>query len=406
MDSLSVSLVYQYLSSTNSSVAEEFKRRYQPGKADVTWMEVVSKWKDEQLVRGLVYEHLKQVTPVLAKEFSKAQCSSFAVVPEKLLKLIEVERRARNPAYQSNSPRLTLELKEENCHRLGSKKNMFSKEETARLQYAITGKEDVRLLAAQMGRSYSSVQSRIYALMRAAGLKKGKFTIEEVERIKQGIEGNEDYKQIAAELGRMQVPVLQKMRLLKTNPGPKGKVRASPRRFSTQEDFIILDRIIPQLKKMNISTSGFLTQSAIFELGTELHRSPETVKGRWERYLQPWLLQHLTGTSGFRVERMLTRLVADKFRDHRGIDWQEIVSQHKEFAGHTSTSLRQIYHKVIKLYKEKSATVTVEDVAAFAERAYQPGREKKEMTTQVEQREEVLNYVKRKVKVLGIDVVI
>ena len=61
---------------------------------------------------------------------------------------------------------------------------------------------------------------------------------------------------------------------------------------------------------------------------------------------------------------------------------------------------------MIKLYKEKSATVTVEDVAAFAERAYQPGREKKEMTTQVEQREEVLNYFKRKVKVLGIDVVI
>ena len=69
---------------------------------------------------------------------------------------------------------------------------------------------------------------------------------------------------------------------------------------------------------------------------------------------------------------MLTRFVAQNFKDYRGIDWQKIVSQHKEFAGHTSTSLRQIYHKVIKLYKEKSTIVTVEEVAAFAEKDYFP----------------------------------
>merc|ERR1712001_350695 len=116
-------------------------------------------------------------------------------------------------------------------------------------------------------------------------------------------------------------------------------------------------------------------------LGTEFQRNPATVRGRWELYLQPWLLQHFTGTSGFRVERMLTRFVAEKFTDHRGIDWSEIVNEHKEFVGHTSTSLRQIYHKVINLCKQKSETVTVQEVAAYAEKVYQPGRVRGESTS-------------------------
>ena len=92
----------------------------------------------------------------------------------------------------------------------------------------------------------------------------------------------------------------------------------------------------------------------------------------------------------------MTRFVAQNFKDYRGIDWQKIVSQHKEFAGHTSTSLRQIYHKVIKLYKEKSTIVTVEEVAAFAEKVYQPGKEKKELASQVVRREKAVQHFKKK----------
>ena len=63
--------------------------------------------------------------------------------------------------------------------------------------------------------------------------------------------------------------------------------------------------------------------------------------------MQPWLLQHYAGTPGVRIERMLTRLVAEKFTDHSGIDWAEIVSQHKELVGHTATSLGQAHQKVL-----------------------------------------------------------
>ena len=157
-------------------------------------------------------------------------------------------------------------------------------------------------------------------------MKKGKFTVEEVNRIRQAIENKEDQKHVAAELGRTPVP-------------------------ATTQD---------QSKTQGRGES------------------------HWERYLQPWLLQHCTGTSDFRVERMLTRFVAENFSDYRGIDWSEIVNEHKEFVGHTSTSLRQIYHKVIKLYKEKCEVVSVQEVAAYAEKVYQPGKERRELVAKGE----------------------
>ena len=80
--------------------------------------------------------------------------------------------------------------------------------------------------------------------------------------------------------------------------------------------------------------------------------------------------------------------------------------QHKEFIGLTSTSLRQIYHKVIKLYKEKSAVVTVQEVAAYAEKVYQPGKERRELVSQVARREKAVQYFKRRLKELGIILVI
>ena len=383
-----------------------FRAKFKPLKTEARLEDLLSKWFEEQLVRGLVLKHLKIVAPALALEFKKYHSNVHEDVPDELETLIL-------RTQQQNVGKISKALDSKNCtgvelkvrekrHGLGSKQNMFSMEEVARIQTAITEKEDIGLLAKQMGRSYSFVQSKIYTLKRGASLKKGKFTVEEVERIRQGVENDDDYKQVAAELGRMPVPVLQKMRLVKTNPGPKARLRG----FSVEEDLIILDRIIPQLKKMDLSSSGFFSQTDTLELATEFHRNPETVRGRWERYLQPWLLQHLTGTSGFRVERMLTRFVAQNYKDYRGIDWQKIVSQHKEFAGHTSTSLRQIYHKVIKLYKERSTIVTVEEVAAFAEKVYQPGKEKKELASQVVRREKAVQHFRRKVKELGIKVTV
>jgi len=59
MDPLCVSLVDQYLQITNSAVAGEFRGKYRPQETSVVLNEVLSKWNEEELARGLVYQHLK-----------------------------------------------------------------------------------------------------------------------------------------------------------------------------------------------------------------------------------------------------------------------------------------------------------------------------------------------------------
>ena len=144
--------------------------------------------------------------------------------------------------------------------------------------------------------------------------------------------------------------VHQKMLSIKANPIGQLKNR----KISIDEDFRILDETIPYLKHKPLSCSGgFLSQSGWLLLVKEIGRNMNSMRNRWTRILQPWLLQHKAGTTGLRIERMLTRLVAEKFTSHKGIDWEEIRNQHKEFKGHTSESLCQMFQKVRGHAKDK-----------------------------------------------------
>ena len=69
MDPLCTSLIQQHLKSTNSSLADQFKDKYQPLEIKVQLCEVMSKWEEEQLARGLVFNYLKTVSPAIAEEF-------------------------------------------------------------------------------------------------------------------------------------------------------------------------------------------------------------------------------------------------------------------------------------------------------------------------------------------------
>ena len=68
-------------------------------------------------------------------------------------------------------------------------------------------------------------------------------------------------------------------------------------------------------------------------------------------FLWSWALKtRLEGSVFFaggvlRIERMLTRLVAQEYEDHFGIDWSEVLKKHKEFTGHTASSLGWIFAK-------------------------------------------------------------
>ena len=274
-----------------------------------------------------------------------------------------------------------------------------------RIERAMTNDEDIKTVAKEMGRNYQSVYNKIRDLQRHTGLRKGKFSAEEIERVKQAVANNEDYKSVAAELGRSSKSVHHKMFQMKGNSGSqcKGKV------FTFNEDLHILDKIIPRLEFQKLTSAGFLSQSQFLELAKELHRNGGSMRARWEGILQPWLLQHYAGTTGFRIERMLTSLVAEKFNDHKGIDWAEILNQHKDFAGHTTASISQTYHKVhhlVRNTKEGKKDVSLQEVADFAAAVYQPGKERQEPTAKVVHREKIILYFKERVAELGINVVV
>ena len=145
-----ISLVYQYLFTHYPSLGRPFRAKFKPLKTEARLEDLLSKWFEEQLVKGLVLKHLKIVAPVLALEFKKYHSNVHEDVPDKLETLILRTQR-------QNVGKIRKALDSKNCtgveskvgekrHGLGSKQNMFSMEEVVRIQSAITEKEDIASL--------------------------------------------------------------------------------------------------------------------------------------------------------------------------------------------------------------------------------------------------------------------
>ena len=89
VDQLTHSLVHNYLKTVSPALANEFKVKYQPDETKLELAEVLSKWKEEQLVKGLVLNHLKTVAPSLAVEFDNKHELSVKLIPKRLIGLIQ-----------------------------------------------------------------------------------------------------------------------------------------------------------------------------------------------------------------------------------------------------------------------------------------------------------------------------
>ena len=89
-EQLTQSLVHEYLKTVSPALANEFKVKYQPDKTKLQLTEVLSKWKEEQLARGVVLNHLRTVAPSLAVEFEKKHEHSVKLIPEQLTGLIQI----------------------------------------------------------------------------------------------------------------------------------------------------------------------------------------------------------------------------------------------------------------------------------------------------------------------------
>ena len=154
-----------------------------------------------------------------------------------------------------------------------------------------------------------------------------------------------------------------------------------------------------------LSSSGYLSETELMELATEFQRGRSSVKFRWEHILQPWLLQHLIGTSSLKIEKMLTRVVADKFTDIQGIGWSDLVKQHKEFSGHTGSSLGGVYRNIILCMKQREGykEVNPSEIARYAAETYQPA---KEPAVKIVRRARIIQHFEDRVKLLEIEVVV
>ena len=133
-----------------------------------------------------------------------------------------------------------------------------------------------------------------------------------------------------------------------------------------------------------------------------------SLRRRWDQIL-PYLLQHYAGTAGFRIEVMLTSLLAEQFIDHKGINWSEILNRHQEFLGHTAASLGNTFRKVhsmAKVAKGGTDSVSLQEVADYAAATYQPGKERKEPPAKAARREKLISHFKRKVTELGLNVML
>ena len=176
------------------------------------------------------------------------------------------------------------------------------------------------------------------------------------------------------------------------------------RKMTVEEDFSILDRILPCLKCQPLSGRSFLSQSDWLALAKEMGRNVLSVQNRWDAILQPWLLQDIAGTTGLKIERMLTHLIAEKYDSHKGIDWSEILSKHSEFKGHTSRSLSHTFRKAREQARGSKSDVTLAEVAQYAAQKYQQGNGRKDSDAKIVHRDKIIQYFKKKVAEFNIEV--
>ena len=407
VDQLTQSLVHEYMKTVSPALADEFRVKYQPDETKLQLAEVLSMWKEEQLAMGVVFNHLKTVAPYLAVEFENKHELSVKLIPEQLTGLI----RRKLPAIAENiRTRPNIDKKNERKQEVHKRVrvNTFTTEDMLRIQRAIAMKEDVGALAKEMGRSRKSLENKIRRMhfqSTRTGMKMGKYSAEEDARVRLAVKNNEDYKVVAKELNR--APDLVQVQMCNIANDPYyGQAKKS---FSVQEDLLILDEVILGMDVTKLSCVGTIPLSVATKVAKEIARPLKSIRTRWEYKILPCLLQHYTGTTGFRVERMLTSLIAEKFSDHKGIDWSEMVNQHPEFVGNTALSLNKIFHNIQRLAKSAKGgadPVSLQEVADYAAAAYQPGKERKESPTQAAHREAIISRFKNKVAELGINVVL
>ena len=106
----------------------------------------------------------------------------------------------------------------------------------------------------------------------------GKFTGEENLKILKAMKEGLQFRQVAQMLDRDPEAVRQKMRRLNINSNFSAKTR----KFTSGEDLVIVDQMMPRLRSQQLNTSGFFDEKDFDLLSRELCRDIGSLRNRWE----------------------------------------------------------------------------------------------------------------------------
>ena len=268
--------------------------------------EVRSNCYSEDIIKSVVYNHLTKVSPKLAEKFSNKFAFSWSsLVVESVVECSYQELIAIGSTKVGN-----------NC--TGRK---------------ILRKTNLRKTA----KRFSLLEDEVIKAALSKGLKI-------------------DFLALSVQLKRNCDVLRKRAELLERTGGVIKKVN-----FTLIEDKTLIERVVlPKLKSEKLSEIVFRDYE-IRPLIKELNKSKGGIRSRWNQTLQPWLLQHYSGTLNLRVERMLANHIADTYTDFTQIDWRKVTAR-KEFVGHTYNSLRGLYFNQLRDATKKKLQLASEDV--------------------------------------------
>ena len=317
-------MILQLLSQSVAKL-DSGRRKRRREEEDVTFLESVKKVKENvpeapsntDMVESLiVYHHLKNVSPKIAEKLSSSHTLRLVL---NHLKILYPELAKQLSAIQAP-------------HRKFNTEKPVTKK-TRIIPKRFTSLEDAAIKAA----------------------------------VEEAGEDPVDSVSLANMLNRHKKSVTDRIKLLKRTGGVLQNIQ-----FALEEDSMLLDSlVIPQARSQKLSEIVLL-QHHCSDLAKQLNKTPTAVKRRWTDKLQPWLLQHYSGTLNLRVERMLANHIAQTYT-FSSIDWPRVAAR-SEFAGHTERSLRVMYlrkpEKTRMKFGMQSKDVTPQHVAEYCDLVY------------------------------------
>ena len=165
--------------------------------------EVLKKWEETQLIRGLVLQHLDMVLPSLAVEF-RQMYTCHDEVPEllslmvrEIIKKYEAGNATNSDWYTDLGRDHVSQGQEAKNRKLGANPKTFTEAEEKRITRAIEENESIGKVAKEMGRTYRSILAKIWRRKQAmTTVAKGRFSTEEDSRTRLAVENGEDYRKV------------------------------------------------------------------------------------------------------------------------------------------------------------------------------------------------------------------